>query len=111
LGEKVPFPHRADCREYIARRRARCEGDDMARKKDRAFFICPRWHELVSAKQSDDATFAKAIHADSGTISKIASQTPVTRSALRHVLAGIRSAREGKLSIDAYIVDKRASAR
>ena len=81
----------------------------MARKKDRAFFVCPRWNELAAA--ADKASLARKLHSNARTIEKIAAQTPVTYATLRGVLAEYRASNDIKLDVDSYIVDKRDGGR
>lgn len=81
----------------------------MARKKDRAFFICPRWRELAS--DSDDGALARALRSHPRTIAKIAAQTPVAYATLRGVLSAVRGRSDLKLDVDSYIVDMRNAGR
>lgn len=77
----------------------------MARKKDRSFFVCPRWRELTGG--SDKETLARVLRSDPRTIEKIATQTPVAYSTLYGVLSALRLTHDIKLEPEICIVDKR----
>ena len=77
----------------------------MGRKKDRAFFICPRWRELAGG--DDKLQLARSLRSDPRTIDKIASRTPVAYSTLYGVLSVLRATRDIKLEPESCIVDKR----
>jgi hypothetical protein len=81
----------------------------MARKKHRAFFVCPRWPELAFLQ--DGPALARALGSDPRTIGRIASQTPVPYATLRSVLAAIRGCRDIRLDVESYIVDTRRGGR
>jgi hypothetical protein len=80
----------------------------MAKKKDRAFFICPRWSEVVETLriggvgQGDtDPRQREEI------LATIKAGRPVTRSTLRKTLLAVRQASGSMFDVDAYIVDQR----
>jgi hypothetical protein len=62
----------------------------MAKKKDRAFFICPRWNEVVE-------------------VATIKGGRPVARSTLRKALLAARQASGSMFDVDAYIVEQRTA--
>ena len=72
----------------------------MAKKKDRAFFICPRWSEVVDASST-----GASIH--ERTLAAINTGRPVARSTLRKALLAARQASGSMFDVDAYIVDQR----
>jgi hypothetical protein len=77
----------------------------MAKKKNRAFFICPRWNELAATfrtGRSDIGISAK-------TLSAIKEGQPVARSTLRRALEAARVASGSMFDIDAYIIDRRTT--
>ena len=76
----------------------------MAKKKERAFFLCPRWSEIVPP--GSNAPAAGAVHPR--VVAAIAGGQPVARSTLRRALLATRLASGGTFDIDAYIVDQRA---
>ena len=71
----------------------------MAKKRDRAFFICPRWSKVV------DASIGASIH--ERTLAAINMGRPVARSTLRKALLAARQASGSMFDVDAYIVDQR----
>ncbi len=71
----------------------------MAKKKDRAFFICPRWAEVAT----------DAARVDVKTLAAIKAGRPVARSTLRHALVAVRQASGTMFDVDAYVVDQRAA--
>jgi hypothetical protein len=73
----------------------------MAKKKDRAFFICPRWTEVV---QKPGVTVT-GVH--QRTITAVEGGLPVARSTLRKALLAIRQTSGVPFDVDAYIVDRR----
>jgi hypothetical protein len=76
----------------------------MAKKKDRAFFICPRWNELADAPRSG-ASGTIRVHAK--TLAALNAGRPVARSTLRKALLAVRQASGSVFDVDAYIVDQR----
>ena len=72
----------------------------MAKKKHRAFFICPRWSEVADA-----GTAPLRIHEKH--LAAIQSGQPMARSTLRKVLLAARASRGVMFDVDAYIVDQR----
>jgi hypothetical protein len=79
----------------------------MAKKKDRAFFICPRWSEVANATRT--GTEVARIRVHEKTLAAIEAGRPVARSTLRKALVAVRQASGSMFDIDAYIVDQRAS--
>lgn len=77
----------------------------MAKKKDRAFFICPRWNELADAPEIGTT----AIRINAKILAAIKEGRPVARSTLRKTLLAVRQATGSMFDIDAYIVDQRAA--
>ena len=78
----------------------------MAKKKDRAFFICPRWNELADAPRSG-ASGTIRVHAK--TLAALNAGRPVARSTLRKALLAVRQASGSVFDVDAYIVDQRTA--
>ena len=72
----------------------------MAKKKDRAFFICPRRSEVVDA-----SSIGASIH--ERTLAAINMGRPVARLTLRKALLAARQASVSMFDVDAYIVDQR----
>jgi hypothetical protein len=81
---------------------------DMAKKKDRAFFICPKWNEVVAKAAAGDAGAAAPFRFNDKILRAIAAGQPVARSTLRKALLAARAASPAMFDIDVYIVDQRA---
>jgi hypothetical protein len=75
----------------------------MAKKKDRAFFICPQWNEVVPSGMTTP------IRVHEKTLAAIKEGLPVARSTLRKALLAVCQASGSMFDIDAYIVDQRAA--
>ena len=75
----------------------------MARKKDRAFFVCPRWAEVPGAADAGKVVNTK-------TLAAIAAGRPVAHSALRTALMAALRASGTIFDVEGYIVDQRAKA-
>ena len=71
----------------------------MAKKKERAWFTCPRWNEVASAVP-DKALSAKTLAALEG-------GRPLARSTIRKALVAARLASGTPFNIGDYIVDQR----
>jgi hypothetical protein len=79
----------------------------MAKKKDRAFFICPRWSEVANATRTGAGVAPIRVHEKN--LAAIEAGRPIARSTLRKALVAVRQASGSMFDIDAYIVDQRAS--
>ena len=79
----------------------------MAKKKDRAFFICPRWNEIADTSRIGASGMATPIHVNEKTLAAIKEGRPVARSTLRKALLAVRQASGSMFDVDAYIVDQR----
>ena len=75
----------------------------MAKKKDRAFFICPRWNEVVPPGMT------APIRVHEKTLAAIKAGRPLARSTLRKALQAVRQVSGSMFDVDAYIVDQRAA--
>jgi hypothetical protein len=73
----------------------------MAKKKDRAFFICPRWNEVEGK--------TKTIPVHERTLAAIKAGRPVARSTLRKALLAARQASGSMFDVNSYIVDQRTA--
>jgi hypothetical protein len=79
----------------------------MAKKKDRAFFICPRWSEVVETLRIGASGRVTPIRVNEKILATIKAGRPVTRSTLRRTLLAVRQASGSMFDVDAYIVDQR----
>ena len=80
----------------------------MSKKKDRAWFVCPQWPELVSRHYPDDATAARALHADVKVLARLRQQTPVAKSTLLRMLQRLAGQHRIEPPADELIIDTRA---
>jgi hypothetical protein len=81
----------------------------MAKKKDRAFFICPRWNEVADTSRIGASGVTTPIHINEKNLAAIKGGRPVARSTLRKALLAVRQASGSTFDIDAYLVDQRAA--
>ena len=81
----------------------------MAKKKDRAFFICPRWNEVVEPLRIGGTGISTPIRVNEKTLAAIKGGRPVARSTLRKALLAARQASGSMFDIAAYIVDQRTA--
>lgn len=58
----------------------------MSKKKDRAWFLCPHWADLVSRHYENDIEAARALNVDPKVLAKLRSGTPVAKSTLLKTL-------------------------
>ena len=80
----------------------------MAKKKERAFFVCPRWMEVANAPRvGNDAAVGGSTPGSAKIVSAIENGKPVARSTLRKALQAVRQASGVMFDVDAYIVDQR----
>ena len=81
----------------------------MAKKKDRAFFICPRWNEVADTSRIGASGMTRPIHVNAKNLAAINGGRPVARSTLRKALLAARQASGSMFDVDAYIVDQRTA--
>jgi hypothetical protein len=58
----------------------------MSKKKDRAWYVCPQWPDLISRHYDSDAEAAQNLKTDAKVLAKLRAGTPVAKSSLRRVL-------------------------
>ena len=78
----------------------------MAKKKERAFFVCPRWSEVATYSGTEPAAGGVTPRV-AKTMLAIARGQPVARSTLRKALMAVRQGSGVMFDVDAYIVDQR----
>ena len=81
----------------------------MAKKKDRAFLICPRWNEVADTSRIGAPGMTTPIHVNEKNLTAIKGGRPVARSTLRKALLAARQASGSMFDVDAYIVDQRTA--
>jgi hypothetical protein len=77
------------------------------KKKDRAWFTCPQWTELVSQHYSSDAEAAQALGTDAKVLARLRSGTPLAKSSLSRILKRYARLHSRRLPIDELMVDSR----
>ena len=58
----------------------------MSKKKDRAWFFCPQWGDLVSQHYASDTEAGQALKAHPKVLAKLRTGTPVSKSTMRKML-------------------------
>jgi len=58
----------------------------VSKKKDRAWFVCPQWGELVSQHYASDAAAGRALNAHPKVLTKLREGTPVPKSTVLKML-------------------------
>ena len=81
----------------------------MAKKKERAFFICPRWNEVAAANGAGRPVAGGPKPGPARIMAAITSGQPVARSTLRKALLAARHASGAMFDVDDYIVDERTN--
>lgn len=80
----------------------------MMAKKERAFFICPRWNEVATAPRGATGPAVSGLSpGPTKIIPTIKNGQPVARSTLRNALLAVRQVSGVMFEVDAYIVDRR----
>jgi hypothetical protein len=80
----------------------------MSKKKDRGWFVCPQWAELVSRHYPDDAAVARALRSDPKVLARLRQRTPVAKSTALKVLRRFAGLHPIDASANALIVDTRS---
>lgn len=84
----------------------------MAKKKDRAFFVCPGWKDVAGTSSRGAAPHAGgAIRVHGRILAAIEAGQPVARSTLRKALLAVSQATGTIFDVDALIVDQRTAGR
>ena len=58
----------------------------MSKKKDRAWFVCPQWNDLISQNYASDTAAGRALKADPKVLTKLRAGTPVPKSTVLKML-------------------------
>jgi hypothetical protein len=82
----------------------------MAKKKERAFFICPRWNELAATPRAALGPAVSGLTPGSTKIMlAIKGGAPIARSTLRKALLALGQESGVMFDVNAYIVDQRTT--
>lgn len=80
----------------------------MAKKKERASFVCPQWNEVANRSQTIGEVGRIGLAIGQGKqLTAIKNGRPVARSTLRKALTAFRRTSGAMFDGDAYIVDQR----
>lgn len=80
----------------------------MSKKKERAWFVCPAWTDIVSPHYASDRDAAYALHADPKLLAKLRAGTPVAKSSLLKTLRRFASRHGLRLPVGDLVVDTRS---
>jgi uncharacterized Zn finger protein len=80
----------------------------MSKKKDRAWFVCPKWTNMVSHHYASDIEAGRALKANPRVLAKLRLGTPVAKSTLLKMLRQYAHQHElGSEDVD-LVVDTRS---
>jgi hypothetical protein len=80
----------------------------MSKKKDRAWFVCRQWEDLVSQHYASDIEASRALKADPKVLAKLRSGTPVARSTLLKMLSRYSRQHDLGSAVADLVVDTRS---
>jgi hypothetical protein len=80
----------------------------MSKKKDRAWFVCRQWGDLVSQHYASDIEASRALKADPKVLTKLRSGTPVARSTLLKILRRYSRQHDLGSAVADLVVDTRS---
>lgn len=80
----------------------------MSKKKDRAWFVCPQWTELVSRHYASDIEAGRALKADPKVLSKLRSGAPVAKSTILKMVRRFASRHDLRSAPADLVVDTRS---
>jgi hypothetical protein len=82
----------------------------MSKKKDRAWFVCPQWGDLVSQHYTSDTAAGQALTAHPKLLTKLRAGTPVPKSTVLKMLRRLQNRCNlgAALALDELVVDTRS---
>ena len=80
----------------------------MSKKKDRAWFVCRQWADMVSQHYASDIEAGRALKADPKVLAKLRSGTPVAKSTLLGMLRRYANRHDLGSVIADLVVDTRS---
>ena len=80
----------------------------MSKKKDRGWFVCPQWAELVSGHYASDIEAARALETDPKVLARLRSRTLVARSTVLRALRAFASRHAVESPIADLVIDTRS---
>ena len=79
----------------------------MSKKKDRAWFVCPLWEDMISQHYIDDTEAGRSLKADPKVLAKLRSRTPVAKSTLLKMLHRLAERHDLGAAPGTLVVDTR----
>jgi hypothetical protein len=79
----------------------------VSKKKDRAWFVCPQWGELVSQHYASDAAAGRALNAHPKVLTKLREGTPVPKSTVLKMLRRLGGQHDLGVALVDLVVDTR----
>jgi len=80
----------------------------MSKKKDRAWFVCPKWANMVSEHYASDIEAGRALKANPRVLAKLRLGTPVAKSTLLRMLRHYAHQHELGSGVVDLVVDTRS---
>ena len=81
----------------------------MSKKKDRSWFVCPQWGDLVSQNYASDTEAGRALKADTKVLTKLRAGTPVPKSTILKMLRRYATRHDLAAPVGELVVDTRSS--
>jgi len=79
----------------------------MSKKKDRAWFVCRQWADLISRHYASDIEASRALKADPKVLARLRSGTPVAKSTLLRMLRRYAGRHDLGSAVAELVVDTR----
>ena len=80
----------------------------MSKKKDRAWFVCPQWPDMISGHYASDADAGRALKTDPKVLTRLRSRTPVAKATLLRILQAFAARHDVGAPIADLVIDTRA---
>jgi hypothetical protein len=80
----------------------------MSKKKDRAWFVCPQWNDLISQNYASDTAAGLALKAHPKILTKLREGTPVPKSTVLKMLRRLASRHNLGTDLADLVVDTRS---
>ena len=81
----------------------------MSKKKDRAWFVCRQWADMVSQHYANDIEAGRVLKADPKVLARLRAGTPVPKSTLLKMLRRYAHQHELGSAITDLVVDTRSA--
>ena len=81
----------------------------MSKKKDRAWFVCPQWGDLISQHYASDTEAGVALKADPKVLTKLRAGIAVPKSTVLKMLRRYATRHDLGMALADLVVDTRSS--